>query len=270
MPDSPGEALLPSQREQDPAKTLDWYIQKRNGKKRDYVFSVSKMRTCPHNHLHAMVVGGIKYRCEDCNWCFDIVTTYAQPLHNVVVGSLLQVMHSAKEFGIDAVQEMLRTPKGQHEYDYHLPALPEGISFWDAVQAMEQIDINRPDQGAGQLRALLERYWVSDAERQRRHKELAAANPGLGKLLQDKGLMASVESPKEYEGAIGLPADRRGEITGRKTKKALGEGENGDGIKSRRARRTPEEQDLPFATPMPRLPRGQKPRAARGNPRGSR
>ena len=202
----------------DETKTLDWYLAKRNGKKRDYIFSVSKMKTCPHNHLHAMVTGGIKYRCEDCNWCFDIVTTYAQPLHNVVVGSMLQALHFAKEFGIDNLQEVLRTPKGQHELDYHLPALPEGMSFWDALEALETIDVNAPDRGAGELRQLFEEKWVPVAERQRRHQELASANPYLKKILEERGgLMAALDPG--YANAIG---DRDAE------ERALSKGESDD------------------------------------------
>lgn len=232
MKDKNSGAGIERMPEDDPTKHLDWYLQKRGDKKRDYVFSVSRMRTCPHNHLHAMVTGGTKYRCEDCNWCFDIVTAYAQPLHNVVVGSLLQVLHFAKEFGGDNLQEVLRTPKGQHELDYHLPALPEGMTFWDAVEALEVIDVNKPDRGAGELRKLLEKHWVPLAERQRRHKELESANAKLGKLLEKHGLMAPQKSPKRYAAAIGDPSDERRALFA-KGRFKLGEAQDGKHPKPR-------------------------------------
>ena len=204
LPDQPtGELRLGGPPEED--KTLEFYVKKRGENKRDYVFSLSKSRTCPHNELKAMVTGGTKYYCTACNWASDIPWGYGQPLHNVVVGSLLQVMHFAKEFGADALQEVLRTPKGQHELDYHLPALPEGMNFWDAIDVLEQVDVNLPDRGAGTLRKLFEEHWVSIEERERRHKELKTASPALGALLEQKGLLA-VES-EEYPEAIGHAED---------------------------------------------------------------
>src|SRR3990167_7406561 len=194
-------AERPKGGESDPKKSLDWYRKARNGRKRDYIFSVSKMKVCPHNRLHALAVGGNWYRCEDCNWGFNIVTTYAQPLHNIVVGGLLNALHFAKEFGNDALQEVARTPKGQHETDFHMPALPEGMSFFEAAALLDTIDVNTADMGKTQLRDLLEKHWVPDAEVKRRVKE-----------LQGAGLLKGLGAPDDSEPkSLGVGASAEGQ-----------------------------------------------------------
>ena len=257
LPDQPaGELRLGAQQELAPTKTLDYYVEKRGDNKRDYVFSLAKSKTCPHNELKAMVTGGTKYYCTSCNWASDIPWGYGQPLHNVVVGSLLQVMHFAKEFGSDALQEVLRTPKGQHELDYHLPALPEGMTFWDALEVLEQVDVNLPDRGAGTLRKLFEENWVSITERERRHKELKVASPALGALLEKKGLLA-VESA-EYPESIGHTEDSEKLGEGRRRDIKFGTNGNGEDC-----------QDAIRGSDLPSLSSGKEQDTAAGDSRES-
>ena len=219
---------------EDAAKTLDFYIERRNGKKRDYVFGVDKMRRCPHNHLQALSTGGTWYRCRDCNWAFGITVAYAQPLHNMVVGGLLNALWFAKEFGMEALQEVARTPKGQYELNYHLPALPEGMSFNDAVEVMDKIDVTVKDGGAAQLYELLEKHWVSPKEKRRRIGEFKGMGlsfdvpPPLKPLKE--GYDASTQPRAIGAGETGAKRSRRGKVPSlpRGKRKSLASGSAGE------------------------------------------
>lgn len=174
MPKKPMEGALEPRK--DPRLSLDFFVQARNGKKRNYVFDFHKSRTCAHSRLTALSIGGNWYRCEECNYAFDIVAAYQQPLHNLILGGVLNALSFSKEFGAFALQEVLRTPIGQYDKSNHKPALPEGMSFTDAVMALEGVDIHAEDGGKAQLQQVLERFWVSEKERERRAKELGAGD----------------------------------------------------------------------------------------------
>jgi hypothetical protein len=161
-----------------PETTRDFYIEARNGHKRDYVYDVHRANRCPHPRMVALSIGGNWYRCEDCNYAFDIVAAYAQPLHNLVIGGLLNALHFAKEHGTNALQEVLRTPIGQYDGTPQKPVLPEGMDFEDTVAALEAVNVNAEDGGHAQLSALVDTLWVSDKSRAKRIKELEDGSDG--------------------------------------------------------------------------------------------
>ena len=180
--------------------TREFYTRTRNGKKRPYVYNFARARACPHPSLKAMSIGGSTYRCEQCNYTFDIVAANMQPLHNRVLGDMLNMLHFAKEFGVGAFEEVLRTPIGQYDKSAQKPVLPDGVSMVQALLLMDEVDINAVDGGKAQLAALLNDVWVNDEERDRKAKQLAGqAVPGYG---QTRGLDAgnSDERPKLKRG----------------------------------------------------------------------
>jgi hypothetical protein len=148
-----------------PEPTLDYYVERRDGRKRNYIYRWKKAEGCPHPHLVNLAIGGNWYRCTECNYAFDIVSAYVQPLHSLVIGGMLNALHFAKEFGSESFMEVLRRPIGQYDSKAHKPVLPEGMTFWDALKALDQIDVNSEDQGKGQLQQMLEELWVGPKER---------------------------------------------------------------------------------------------------------
>lgn len=142
-----------------PENTLDFYVQARNGKKRDYIYDYGESRTCDHSTMKVIARGGIVYRCMDCNYTFHITGAYQQPYHNEVIMAAFTMLGFAKEFGMNAVGEVLRRPIGQNDGSQHKPVLPEGMSFMDVLDALEEVDVNTLDQGAAELRALIEHVW---------------------------------------------------------------------------------------------------------------
>ncbi len=164
-----------------PEYTLDYFVERRNGKKRDYIFPYGKSKTCDHANLRVVARGGIVYRCLDCNYVFHIPGGYQQPLHNEVIMSAFTLFVFAKEFGMDSLGEVLRRPIGQHDGSPHKPVLPEGKSFQDVLELLEGIDVTTEDGGVGQLYALLDEVWVDPerkalAEKQARRRQLAAGD----------------------------------------------------------------------------------------------
>jgi hypothetical protein len=158
-------AGLPVLNNENPRLGLDYFVEARNGRKRSYIYDYKKSRTCPHPNLIALNIGGNWYRCTKCNYAFDIVTAYQQPLHNLVIGGLLNAMHFAKEYGGHALGEVLRRPNGQADGSPHKPVLPEGMSFVDAIAALETVDVNSPDGGQEQLKEVLDLLWVGPKEK---------------------------------------------------------------------------------------------------------
>ena len=161
---------------------LTLYIGAKSGKKRPYVYGFHKSRTCSHPQLVALSIGGNWYRCTDCNYAFDIVAAYQQPLHNLVIGGMLNALHFAKEYGIESLQTVLRTPIGQYDGEAHKPVLPDGMSFMDAAKLLEEVDVNTSDGGKAQLTKLLEDKWVmppqralQDARNEKKQRKLIAA-----------------------------------------------------------------------------------------------
>jgi len=161
----------------EPEKSLDYYLKARNGRKRDYVFDYGKSRKCPHRTLTALSIGGNWYRCADCNYAFDIVAAYQQPLHSLAIGSIMNALHFAKEFGSSSLQEVLRTPIGQYDGMSQKSALPEGMDFSQAAAALDTVNVNSLDGGDAELKELLESFWVSDESRAKRHKEIEGMDP---------------------------------------------------------------------------------------------
>jgi len=139
--------------------TLQYYLERRNGAKRAYVFDYSKSKTCDHPEMVALARGGIVYRCTSCNYAFHITGAYQQPLHNEVIMAAFVLMNLSKEFGKDAVGEVLRRPIGQVDGSAHKPVLPEGMSFLDVLEALEGIDVTTEDRGKGALAALVGSLW---------------------------------------------------------------------------------------------------------------
>jgi hypothetical protein len=164
-------------RQTDPENTRDYYVEARNGKKRDYIFDYGESRTCSHPHLIELALGGDTYRCAKCNWAFDIIVANQQSMHNLVIQSMFNMMHFAKEFGKNAFMEVLRTPIGQTDKTAQKPVLPEGMSVDDAFDALEGIDVTTEDGGAEELRLMLEEHWVSQEERSKRIKALQGIDP---------------------------------------------------------------------------------------------
>jgi hypothetical protein len=162
-----------------PENTLEYYRTKRSetGKKRDYVFDYGFSRTCDHAHLEIVARGGIVYRCRDCNYVFHITSAHQQPLHNEAIQAAFTLFVFAKEFGSDALGEVLRTPIGQSDGTAHKPALPEGMSFLDVVQMLDTVDVKADDRGAQQLYAMLDKVWTDAASRARREKEIEGIDP---------------------------------------------------------------------------------------------
>lgn len=146
--------------ESKPEHSLDFYVKKRAHNKRPYIFRYKQARICDHPTMKIIARGGNMYRCPDCNYSFQWPGAIVWPLHFTVIQGLFQVMSFVKEFGEDALQEVLRTPIGQTDGTPHKPVLPEGFSFYDVLQQLEGIDVTSPDGGKSQLATLLDTVWV--------------------------------------------------------------------------------------------------------------
>jgi hypothetical protein len=178
-----------------PELSLDYYIQRRSGKKRNYVFDYGKSKTCDHPRLRVLARGGIVYRCLECNYAFHIVGGYQQPLHNEVIQAAFSIFVFAKEFGKDALGEVLRRPIGQHDGSPHKPVLPEGMSFQDVLGMLEEVDVTAEDGGIEHLYKLLDEVWVGPKERQLAEDDAARQieQTAERKVLRDS---ANGETPK--------------------------------------------------------------------------
>lgn len=146
--------------ESQPQHTLDYFVEKRGKNKRPYIYDFHKSQVCDHPRLKIIARGGIVYRCLECNYAFHIVAAYQQPLHNEVIQSAFNIFNFAKEFGQDALAEVMRRPIGQVDGTAHKPVLPEGMAVQDVLALMDGIDVTTPDGGAQELTALLERVWA--------------------------------------------------------------------------------------------------------------
>jgi len=194
--------------ETSPGLALEYFIEARNGKKRNYIQDYGKSKKCPHNNLTAFSVGGVWYRCHDCNYAFDIVVAYQQPLHNLVIGGFLNALSFAKEFGGHALGEVLRRPIGQSDGTGHKPVLPEGMSFSEAVNLLESIDVNSDDGGVAALKGLLEEVWVGDEQKkivsgkaaEREQKRLEAEAKGKPQLKAGDRDNSSSPKPRPRKG----------------------------------------------------------------------
>jgi hypothetical protein len=159
--------------EAEPTTTYDYYVKARSGNKRDYVYSFSESRGCSHSRLREFVVGSGEYLCEDCNYVFIIVSAKQIPLHHALVKGMQTALWFSKEFGQDALQEVLRKPMGQHDGRAHKSVLPEGASFEETFAMLEEVNVNSGDEGLAELKELRDTHWVSQTSRKRRLTELA-------------------------------------------------------------------------------------------------
>ena len=129
------------------------------GKKREYIYDYGKAKSCHHSRLREMVQGSNWYRCEDCNYALFIMTAYEQPLHNVVLAGLQNALHFSKEFGIAALQEVARRRTGQYDGRAQKAVIPEGMDFFETLEALEEVDVTAPDGGEQQLRSMQSAIW---------------------------------------------------------------------------------------------------------------
>jgi hypothetical protein len=176
-----------------PEQTLEYFIQQRNGNKRNYIFDYGKSRRCDHPNLRVIARGGIVYRCLDCNYAFHIPGAYQQPLHNEVIQSAFNMLVFSKEFGSDALGEVLRRPIGQSDGTEQKPVLPEGMSFTDVMQLLDDIDVNALDGGMATLYKMLDEVWVNSEQRHLQTEE---------NLRQERQLAGKSDSS---EGPEGIP-----------------------------------------------------------------
>jgi hypothetical protein len=143
----------------EPQHSLDFYVEARDGRKRNYIFDYGKARTCDHPEMKIIARGGNMYRCTECNYVHQWPGAITWPLHFTVIQGAFQILHFAKEYGTDALQEVLRRPIGQSDDTPHKPVLPEGMSFADTIAALQEVDVNAPDGGQGQLTKLIAEFW---------------------------------------------------------------------------------------------------------------
>jgi hypothetical protein len=176
-----------------PEQTLEYFIKNRNGNKRNYIFDYGKSRRCDHPNLRVIARGGIVYRCLDCNYAFHIPGAYQQPLHNEVIQSAFNMLVFSKEFGSDALGEVLRRPIGQSDGTEQKPVLPEGMSFTDVMQLLDDIDVNALDGGMATLYKMLDEVWVNSEQRHLQTEE---------NLRQERQLAGKSDSS---EGPEGIP-----------------------------------------------------------------
>jgi hypothetical protein len=153
-----------------PEHTLDFYIERRNGKKRNYIFRYKKAQSCDHPRMDIIARGSNFYRCQECNYTFQWPGAIVYPQHFNVIMAAFQLMNFAKEYGNDSLQEVLRRPIGQTDGTPHKPVLPEGKSFIETMELLEQINTDQGDD-TGELKALLDAFWVSPQSDKRYLKE---------------------------------------------------------------------------------------------------
>tara|TARA_Y100000310_G_scaffold252550_2_gene259264 strand:+ start:871 stop:1515 length:645 start_codon:yes stop_codon:yes gene_type:complete len=151
--------------------TLDYYVEKRADNKRNYIFRFQKAQNCDHPTMKIVARGGNIYRCPDCNYTFQWPGAIVWPQHFNVIMSAFTMLNFAKEYGLDSLNEVLRRPIGQTDGTPHKPVLPEGLSFYDTIHALEAIDTSQEDGGQQQLLALVESLWVSPQEHRKWLKE---------------------------------------------------------------------------------------------------
>ena len=203
---------------QPSTEELDYYIQRRSGRKRDYVYSYGESRTCPHSHLIEIVIGSGDYRCADCNYVFTIVSAKQKPLHHAAIQGIQTALYFAKEHGLDALQEVMRTPLGQYGGRAQKSVLPEGMTFEEAAKALEAINVNEEDGGSSALKELRDNLWVSKKSRVRRLKELEGVDdhrlpPKLRDYRdkQQKVLNGSSQDQRELGESVGVEGNSRGD-----------------------------------------------------------
>lgn len=167
---------LPLLQEDSQELTYDFYVKARNGNKRDFIFSWAKARKCSHPNLVITAIGGNTYRCTECNYFYTIVSAYVEPMHLATVKAAYQLLHFGKEFGVAALQEVLRQPHGQSDGTPHKGVIPDNMTLSDTLLALETVNVNSPDKGRAEMAALVEAVWPNEVEVQRRIEALQGSD----------------------------------------------------------------------------------------------
>ena len=150
----------------NPSHSLDYYVKARNGKKRNYIFDYGKASKCDHPTMKIVARGGNMYRCIDCNYVHQWPGAITWPMHFSVIQGAFQIMNFAKEFGMASLGEVLRRPIGQSDSSPHKAVLPEGKSFLDVLEELDEVDTTSEDGGEAQLKELIGSLWESPVDNQ--------------------------------------------------------------------------------------------------------
>ena len=118
----------------------DFESRPKNDKKRPYIFSYGKARRCTHPMLKEVAIGAGLYRCLRCNYAFWIQSATMWPLHFIPIMAAFEIMEFVREFGIEALEKVYRTPIGQYDGTDHKAPLPPGKTFVDVLREMEGVD----------------------------------------------------------------------------------------------------------------------------------
>ena len=149
----------------EPEHTLDYYVEARGEKKRNYIFRYKDAETCDHPEMKIIARGGNLYRCTTCNYAHQWPGAITWPLHFTVIQGAQSILQFAKEFGASAMQEVLRRPIGTTDGTPHKPVLPEGKSFVDVLELFERVDTTVEDGGKAQLESIHDMFFVGTKER---------------------------------------------------------------------------------------------------------
>lgn len=177
-----------------PEHALDYYVETRGEQKRNYIFDYGKSRVCDHPEMKIIARGGNLYRCTECNYAFQWPGAIQWPLHFTVIQGIQSAIAFAKEFGMAAVQEVLRRPIGTYDGSPHKPVLPEGMSLMDTLALMDEVDVTAEDGGKAQLEEIHQLFFVSPENKAKalvlaeklKQKQWEAVN-GRSPSSQDQG-----------------------------------------------------------------------------------
>lgn len=164
-----------------PEHTLDFYVGKRGKNKRPYIFRYKRAIKCDHPRLDIVARGGNEYHCPDCKYNFQIGGVFVQPEHFGIIQAGFRIMRFVRIYGMNSLGEVWRRPIGQTDGTPHKPVLPEGMSFVDVLETMEDVDSEATQE---ELAALRDWLWVGPKERRkqitnlkRQAKQLAESAP---------------------------------------------------------------------------------------------
>lgn len=109
--------------------------------KKPYIFDFHAARLCTHPVLREVVQGSHKYRCGMCNYDFWLPSATMWPAHWGPIMAALEMIKFVRDFGLEALEQVYKTPIGQYDGSEHKPVLPEGKSLLEVLQEMDDIDI---------------------------------------------------------------------------------------------------------------------------------
>jgi hypothetical protein len=195
-----------------PEHTLDYYVEQRADNKRNYIFRYKDALKCDHPTMRLVARGGNVYVCPDCKYTFQWPGAIVYPQHfNVIMGAFT-MLNFAKEYGMDSLQEVLRRPIGQTDGTPHKPVLPEGMNFYDAMLALEDVDTTAADGGMKQLTEMVDALWVGPKEREKQVR-LATRQAVDDKALAEKKEQKSLEAGNgSYEVQEEAEADEKANV----------------------------------------------------------